>query len=1157
MKKLFLLSLLASVAVTFAGCEKPEPEQPEEPGQEQPAPEVGKITLESDEALVFSDNGESHEVSFEATLDWTAAASEDFVTVNPASGKAGDAKVTVTVSANESYDPRTATLTLTSGEDQKTIQITQKQKGALLLTGSTISVAAEGGKVTVVAKANSNVTATIADNAKGWITEVKSKGLVDYTFDFDVAVNEVEQPRTGQIVFTNESGSETVTIEQAAAAPKVTVFAASFATGSELKWENGDKINVNGVESAALALSAPAATSEFTVEQVLAAPYKALYPVSAVKDAQTVTIAQSYAAGEPSWKSLPMVAYSAEAKTLEFAPLFSAVKVTVNKAAERAYTNVAYVEFSGLNNESVTGDFTVDFAKKTLTGAANAGKTVRYNVNAELGSEALNVYVVLPAGSYSKGYVIKVADSQGNVVEVTEENLTLTAGQVYNVPAFEYAAPAPIAPAVPEITSAAELMAFIASYNNGETPATVIIKNDFAFSDEENAAFQSINSLTTVIDGNNCTISNFNSGKAFALATTAGSEIKNLTIAGAAEVVLSDEVNLTLGTFAGTLGGTLTNCTNKVAYSVSGTATQDVVFGTLAGNVEAGAVIDASKTEAQLNFAAGTTTNAYIGAIAGKSAGAIQNTNVLSVSDSEATVLFASTDAKTAWLGGIVALNAEGGVVNNCTNSAALTTNLVRNSDANRYCHFAAIVAENSGKIANCTNNGALSHLSCEKTRWVASIVGENKATAEVENCVNNANITVGTSSEGKGGRYNNIGGIIADNKSTNVSNVVNNGAVTVSQIENNASTTLLLGGCFGTTVALNGNNKTENNGAVTFTAKGWSATGGLHMGGVAGTISGSLTNVKNTGAVIKNGSSGEGTKFFMGGIVGKVDSKSEITVSGSTNTAEVNFNVTGSTRAYSNICVGGIIGYSPSATLTVKDCDNSGLVKSGLASSANSSNKYIGGIVGFLEGNSLVENCNMTGIINNNDWNNSTDIATGAAAGGIVGRTLGTEEAYVTIKGCNVLPGENASTLTARRGWLGGVVGYAKWTNIESCTVKQSSTVSSYYYYGGICGQMVAATASNCVVEASTKSSQTKYAGGLVGRINGESSLDGCTFKGDISSGKTGDIMGLLAGNISSAGAQIKNCQYKGTINGAASTLIIATNADTAVLENNTEISE
>ena len=291
MKKLFLLSLLASAALIFAGCEKPEPEQPEEPGQEQPAPEVGKITLESDEALVFSDNGESHEVSFEATLDWTAAASEDFVTVKPTSGKAGEATITVTIGANESYDPRTATVTLTCGEDQKTISLTQKQKGALLLTQSDIYVAAEGGKVTVVAKANTNVTATVPDAAKNWITEVKTKGLVDYSFDFEVAANESEHPRVGQIVFTNESGSETITIQQAGAEPKETVFAASFATGSELKWANGDKINVNGVESAALVLEAPAASAEYTVEQVLAAPYKAVYPASALKAAETVTIA--------------------------------------------------------------------------------------------------------------------------------------------------------------------------------------------------------------------------------------------------------------------------------------------------------------------------------------------------------------------------------------------------------------------------------------------------------------------------------------------------------------------------------------------------------------------------------------------------------------------------------------------------------------------------------------------------------------------------------------------------------------------------------------------------------------------------------------------------------------------------------------------------
>ena len=945
----------------------------------------------------------------------------------------------------------------------------------------------------------------------------------------------------------------------------VTVLTAGIETKTVLQndevvlWTNGDKVNVNGVESAALELAQPSASAVFTFDAVLNNPYCAVFPASIHKDATIVTLpaTQKYVAGTFAQNASPMAAYTTTGDNLRFQHLCAVLKLTVTKPADSEHNDIAYVEFYGKNGEQVSGDFTIDFASMTLTGAstAEADKKVCYNVSSEFVDGALTLYVVVPAAEYSNGYTVKVVDAQGHYMEQSKKSAqTLAAGRVYEMPAFEFV-PAGTQLDV-EITSAAELISFIADYNAGQTPAVAVIKSDFAFSDEENAAFQSINSLSTVIEGNNCTISNFNSGKPLAVETTSSAAINNLTIAGSADVVVSDEANCALGTFAVTLGGKLTNCTNKVAYSVSGTATQDIVFGALAGYVEADAVIDASKAEAQLNFAAGTTTNAYIGVIAGKSAGTIQNTNVLSVSDTEATVLFASTGAKTAWLGGVVALNSEGGVVNNCINSAVLTTNLVRNSDANRYCHFAGIAAENSGKVTNCTNNAALSHLSCEKTRWVASIVGENKAIGEVENCVNNGNITVGSSSDVKGGRYNNIGGLIADNKSTSVSNVVNNGAVTVDIIENNSSTTLLLGGCFGTTVALNGNNQTANNGAVTFNSKGWTATGGLHIGGVAGTITGSLTNVKNTGAVIVTGTEGTGNKLFIGGIVGKVNSQEDIIVSGSSNTAEVNFNVTGATRAYNNICVGGIIGYSPSAALTVRECNNSGLVQTGLATTNNASNKYIGGIVGFLEGKSLVENCDMTGTLNNNDWNNSTDISTGAAAGGIVGRALGQEEAYLTVKGCRVLPGESSSKLIARRGWLGGVVGYAKWTHVESCTVKQSSPQSSYYFYGGICGQMVAATALNCVVEASTYSSQTKYAGGLVGRINGESSLDNCTFKGDVNTNKSGPI-GLLVGDVSSAGAQIKNCKYKGTLKGEASTLIIGSNADTAVTDNNTELTE
>ena len=202
MKK-YLYLLLVSLGVAFA-CNKPEPE---------PTPVVGKVTLNTEEtSFVLSDDGGSKQIAFATTLDWTASSNQSWLTVQPTNGKAGDASITITASANQEYDPRTATVTVKSGEDTKAIQVTQKQKGALLLTESTIPVGAEGKTVTIVAKANSNVSAAIDQAAKDWI--VRTKALVDYEFEFSVLANTEESPRSGKIVFSNEAGSETVTIEQ-------------------------------------------------------------------------------------------------------------------------------------------------------------------------------------------------------------------------------------------------------------------------------------------------------------------------------------------------------------------------------------------------------------------------------------------------------------------------------------------------------------------------------------------------------------------------------------------------------------------------------------------------------------------------------------------------------------------------------------------------------------------------------------------------------------------------------------------------------------------------------------------------------------------------------------------------------------------------------
>lgn len=213
MKKYLYLFILPLV-LTFS-CKEPEPE---------PQPVEGKITLKSESSVVLSDDGDSKQVAFSATLGWTAASSESWLAVEPKSGEAGDVAVTLKAGANTAYDARTATVTLTCDKDTKTIQVTQKQKGALLLTESSIPVGAEGGPVTITVKANADVTAAIDPAAASWITNVTTKGLVDYGFNFAVAANPDETPRSGKIVFSNSYGSETVTIQQEALDVEYNVF---------------------------------------------------------------------------------------------------------------------------------------------------------------------------------------------------------------------------------------------------------------------------------------------------------------------------------------------------------------------------------------------------------------------------------------------------------------------------------------------------------------------------------------------------------------------------------------------------------------------------------------------------------------------------------------------------------------------------------------------------------------------------------------------------------------------------------------------------------------------------------------------------------------------------------------------------------------------
>ena len=112
--------LTKTVSVTQAAAE-PEPE----PGPE-PEPVPTELAVSVTELAAVAEGGE---LTFTVTANkaWTASVEDDWVTLTPVSGEASDEAVTVkaNVTVNEAYEERTAVVTVTAEDIQKTVTITQ------------------------------------------------------------------------------------------------------------------------------------------------------------------------------------------------------------------------------------------------------------------------------------------------------------------------------------------------------------------------------------------------------------------------------------------------------------------------------------------------------------------------------------------------------------------------------------------------------------------------------------------------------------------------------------------------------------------------------------------------------------------------------------------------------------------------------------------------------------------------------------------------------------------------------------------------------------------------------------------------------------------------------------------------------------------------
>ncbi len=205
-----LLPLLFAVALAFS-CNKVE-ENPVVPQENKIEFAEGLVP-----APVFDSTGGCETVEFTSSVSWTASVSytgtDSWCQIVPPSGKAGKASFILNVNPSNEYDERTAIITIKAGNVEKTFNISQKQKDAIVISDYYNSISSRGGEIKI--KVTHNIDYTI-DIDSDWVNQVVSKSVVEDELTFSVDKHEAKENRIAKIVFTNsEKGhSETVTIEQ-------------------------------------------------------------------------------------------------------------------------------------------------------------------------------------------------------------------------------------------------------------------------------------------------------------------------------------------------------------------------------------------------------------------------------------------------------------------------------------------------------------------------------------------------------------------------------------------------------------------------------------------------------------------------------------------------------------------------------------------------------------------------------------------------------------------------------------------------------------------------------------------------------------------------------------------------------------------------------
>lgn len=179
-----------------------------------------EVVISSPTNNAVGKDGGTVTLSFSSAIEWTATSSATWCTLSASKGDGGNSlSIKVTCAKNETYDSRTATVTIKSGGTvAKSITIEQDAKDGLIISSNRMDLNNDAQQITITLQKNVEYTYTINGE---WITpvtasSVETKALSNETLKFNVAENTTYDNREGSITFKSAKGdlSSTVTLKQ-------------------------------------------------------------------------------------------------------------------------------------------------------------------------------------------------------------------------------------------------------------------------------------------------------------------------------------------------------------------------------------------------------------------------------------------------------------------------------------------------------------------------------------------------------------------------------------------------------------------------------------------------------------------------------------------------------------------------------------------------------------------------------------------------------------------------------------------------------------------------------------------------------------------------------------------------------------------------------